>query len=46
MATEHFIIGGFCVVVVLCAIVLVPRIGRKSMAPEGDNRSGSGINYV
>lgn len=46
MATVHFIVGGFCVVVVLCAIVLVPRIGRKSSAPEGGSSSGSGVNYV
>lgn len=46
MATVHFVVGGFCVVVVLCAIVLVPRIGRKSAAPEGDHSSGSGVNYV
>lgn len=47
MNTVHFIIGSFVVVVVLCAIVLVPRLARKS-APDGAPReqSESAVNYV
>lgn len=47
MNTVHFIIGSFVVVMVLCAVVLVPRLGRESV-PEGGPRvrEESGVSYV